>query len=131
MLRTGKDITLTGYGVTVNALLDCAGRLEARGIQAQVLKLNTITPLDMEPVAASVKKTGRLLVAEEAAPGNCVGRRLAAGLLERGISARLALVNTGPGFVTHGSVAQLRALVGLDGESLYHKALEVCGHGNG
>ena len=131
VLRTGKDITLTGYGVTVNALLDCAGRLEARGIQAQVLKLNTITPLDMEPVAASVKKTGRLLVAEEAAPGNCVGRRLAAGLLERGISARLALVNTGPGFVTHGSVAQLRALVGLDGESLYHKALEVCGHGNG
>ena len=129
-LRTGKDITLTGYGITVNGLLDCAKRLEADGIQAEVLKLNVITPVDLTLVAQSVKKTGRLLVAEEAAPGNCVGQRLAAGLQERGISAQLAMVNTGPGFVTHGSVGQLRALCGLDGASLYKKALEVCRHGN-
>lgn len=130
VLHAGKDITLTGYGVTVNALLDCARRLEADGIQAQVLKLNTITPLDGAPVAASVIETGRLLVAEEAAPGNCVGQRLAANLLERGVAAKVAMVNTGPDFVTHGAVSQLRTLCGLDGASLYHKALEVCGHGN-
>ena len=129
VLRTGKDITLTGYGVTINALLECADRLEARGIQVEVLKLNTITPLDPEPVAASVRKTGRLLVAEEAAPANCVGQRLAAGLLEAWLAVPAVLVNTGPGFVTHGPVDQLRQLCGLDGESLYHKALEVCGHG--
>ena len=130
MLRAGKDITLTGYGITVNALLDCARRLEADGIQAQVLKLNTITPLDGAPVAASAAETGRLLVAEEAAPGNCVGQRLAAKLLERGVAAKVAMVNTGPGFVTHGPVSQLRTLCGLDGASLYKTALEVCGHGN-
>ncbi len=130
VLRTGKDITLTGYGITINALLDCAQRLEADGIQAEVLKLNTITPLDTAPVAASAAETGRLLVAEEAAQNCCVGQRLAAGLLERGVAAKVAMVNTGPGFVTHGPVAKLRALCGLDGESLYHKALEVCGHGN-
>ena len=130
VLRTGKDITLTGYGITINALLDCAQRLEADGIQAEVLKLNTITPLDTAPVAASAVETGRLLVAEEAAQNCCVGQRLAAGLLERGVAAKVAMVNTGPGFVTHGPVAKLRALCGLDGESLYHKALEVCGHGN-
>ena len=131
VLRTGKDITLTGYGITINGLLDCAKRLEADGIQAEVIKLNTITPLDLDPLAESVGKTGRLLAAEECAPGNCVGQRIAAGLLERGVSARTTLVNTGPGFVTHGSVGQLRALCGLDGASLYQKALEVCGHGNG
>ena len=130
VLRAGKDITLTGYGITVNALLDCARRLEADGIQAQVLKLNTITPLDGAPVAASAAETGRLLVAEEAAPGNCVGQRLAAKLLERGVAAKVAMVNTGPGFVTHGPVSQLRTLCGLDGASLYKTALEVCGHGN-
>ena len=130
MLRAGKDITLTGYGITVNALLDCARRLEADGIQAQVLKLNSITPLDWAPVAASAAETGRLLVAEEAAPGNCVGQRLAARLLERGVAAKVAIVNTGPGFVTHGPVSQLRTLCGLDGASLYKTALEVCGHGN-
>ena len=131
MLRSGKDITLTGYGITINALLDCAQRLEADGIQAEVLKLNTITPLDLDAVAASVQRTGCLLTAEEAAPGNSVGQRLAAGLLERGISAKAAQVNTGPGFVPHGSVEQLRALCGLDGASLYKKALEVCGNGDG
>lgn len=130
VLRTGKDITLTGYGITINGLLDCAKLLEADGIQAEVIKLNTITPLDLEPLVESVRKTGRLLTAEECAPGNCVGQRIAAGLLERGISAQTVLVNTGPDFVTHGSVAQLRALCGLDGASLYKKALEVCGHGN-
>ena len=130
VLRAGKDITLTGYGITVNALLDCARRLEADGIQAQVLKLNSITPLDGAPVAASAAETGRLLVAEEAAPGNCVGQRLAAKLLERGVAAKVAMVNTGPGFVTHGPVSQLRTLCGLDGASLYKTALEVCGHGN-
>ena len=130
VLRAGKDITLTGYGITVNALLDCARRLEADGIQAQVLKLNSITPLDGAPVAASAAETGRLLVAEEAAPGNCVGQRLAARLLERGVAAKVAMVNTGPGFVTHGPVSQLRTLCGLDGASLYKTALEVCGHGN-
>lgn len=130
VLRTGKDITLTGYGITVNALLDCAQRLEADGIQAEVIKLNTITPLDTEPVVVSAAVTGRLLVAEEAAQSCCVGQRLAASLLERGVAAKIAMVNTGPDFVTHGPVAKLRALCGLDGESLYHKALEVCGHGN-
>ncbi len=131
VLRSGKDITLTGYGITINALLDCAQRLEADGIQAEVLKLNTITPLDLDAVAASVQRTGCLLTAEEAVPGNSVGQRLAAGLLERGISAKAAQVNTGPGFVPHGSVEQLRALCGLDGASLYKKALEVCGNGDG
>lgn len=130
VLRTGQDITLIGYGITINALLECAERLSREGIQAEVIKLNTITPLDAELAAASVRKTERLLVAEEVASGNCVGQRLAADLLERGISARVAFVNTGSGFVPHGSVSQLRTLCGLDGTSLYQKALEVCGHGH-
>ncbi|WP_335342143.1 1-deoxy-D-xylulose-5-phosphate synthase [Pseudoflavonifractor phocaeensis] len=129
LLRPGKDITLTGYGITINALLDCADRLAADGLEAELLKFNTITPLDVAPVARSVQKTGRLLMAEEAAGGS-VGKRLAAGLLERGITARVAYVNTGDGFVTHGGVEQLRTLRGLDGASLYKKAREVCGHGD-
>ena len=129
VLRPGGDITLVSYGVLVNQVLRCAQLLEADGIQAEIIKLNCITPLDMEEVARSVKKTGRLLVAEECAAGNCVGQRLCAGLLERGISARTALMNTGAGFVPHGSVGQLYQLCGLDGESLYHRAREVCGNG--
>ena len=130
LLREGMDLTLAGCGTLVNELLDCADRLAADGIRAEVVKLNTITPLPLELVARSVKKTGRLLVAEEGAEMGGIGQRIAAGLLAAGIPVQgLALASTGRGFVTHGTIPQLRRLCGLDGESLYHRAREVCGHG--
>ena len=130
LLREGTDLTLAGCGTLVNELLDCADRLAADGIRAEVVKLNTITPLPLELVARSVKKTGRLLVAEESAEMGGIGQRIAAGLLAAGIPVQgLALASTGRGFVTHGTIPQLRRLCGLDGESLYHRAWEVCGHG--
>ena len=130
LLREGADLTLVGCGTLVNELLDCADRLAADGIRAEVVKLNTITPLPLELVARSVKKTGRLLVAEESAEMGGIGQRIAAGLLAVGVPVQgLALASTGRGFVTHGTIPQLRRLCGLDGESLYHRAREVCGHG--
>ncbi|WP_368019922.1 1-deoxy-D-xylulose-5-phosphate synthase [Intestinimonas massiliensis (ex Afouda et al. 2020)] len=130
VIREGNDITLIGYGLMINQLLDCADRLAQRGIQAEIVKLNTITPIDMQPVLASVQKTGRMLCAEESAQAGCVGQRLAAALLEQGAAVKkMALVNLGRGIITHGTVSQLRALCGLDGEHLYQKALEVCGYG--
>ena len=130
LLREGTDLTLVGCGTLVNELLNCADRLAADGIRAEVVKLNTITPLPLELVARSVKRTGRLLVAEESAEMGGIGQRIAAGLLAVGVPVQgLALASTGRGFVTHGTIPQLRRLCGLDGESLYHRAREVCGHG--
>ena len=130
LLRTGADITLAGYGMMLNQLLDCADRLARNGIQAEVVKLNAITPIPLERLTASVQKTGRLLVAEDSAAAGGVGQRIAAGLFDAGIQVRgLALANTGHAFVTHGTVPQLQRLCGLDGASLYHRALEVCRHG--
>ena len=130
VIRDGRDITLIGYGLMINELLDCADRLAQRSIQAEIVKLNTITPIDMQPVLTSVGKTGHLLCAEESAQAGCVGQRVATALLEQGILVKkMALVNLGRGLVTHGTVSQLRALCGLDGEHLYQKALEVCGYG--
>ena len=129
-LREGTDITLAGYGAMLNQLLQCADRLAGDDIQAEIVKLNTITPIPLERVLQSVKKTGRLLVAEDSAAANSVGQRLAAGLFSNGVSLKgVALVDTGRGFVTHGSIPQLQKICGLDGESLYHRAKEVCGHG--
>ena len=130
LIREGNDITLIGYGLMINELLDCADRLSQRGIQAEIVKLNTITPIDVQLILESVQKTGRLLCAEESAHAGCVGQRVAAALLEYGAAVKkVALVNLGKGLVTHGAVSQLRALCGLDGEHLYQKALEVCGYG--
>ncbi|MTQ97332.1 1-deoxy-D-xylulose-5-phosphate synthase [Pseudoflavonifractor sp. BIOML-A6] len=130
VLRQGRDVTLVGYGLLINQILECAELLAGDGVSAEVVKLNTITPIDVDAVSKSVSRTGRLLVAEEAAEANCVGQRLLSALALRGAApGRAALCNLGRSFVTHGSVAQLHKLCGLDGRSLYQKALEVCAHG--
>ena len=130
ILRQGTDITLVGYGTMIQTLLEAADLLSHRGIEAEVVKLNTIMPIDVNSICDSVKKTGRLLVAEDSVDMNCVGRRLMADLAGRGICLKAsALQNVGSGFITHGSVAQLRRLCGLDARSLCAKAEEVCARG--
>lgn len=129
-LRRGKDITLLGYGTMIGELLICAKLLTEHGIRAEVIKLNRIAPLDLTAVLRSAEKTGRILVAEEVVAAGCVGGRIAAAVAEHQISlSGLALCNLGDQFVTQGKVSELRKLCALDGESLYKKALEVCGHG--
>lgn len=80
LLRQGEDITLVGYGVMINEVLRCADALSSCGVSAEVIKLNTITPIDVTLVQSSISKTTRLLVAEDVMDANCVGRRLAAEL---------------------------------------------------
>ncbi len=129
-LREGKDITLISYGILINQVMEAAELLAAQGISAEVLKLNSITPIEFELILASAQKTGRLLIAEDGMEAGCVGQRLSTALLQEGISLKgLALCNFGDAFVTHGSLAELYRLCGLDGESLYKKALEVCKRG--
>ncbi len=125
LLKAGTDITLVTYGTMINSVLDCADLLEAQGISAEVLKLPTIAPLDLDAVCESVKKTGGLLVAEETAEQGCVGRDLLAALEQRGIAARTRLCNLGSGIVTHGKVDILMETLQLDGASLAQAAREV------
>lgn len=130
VLRQGGDITLVGYGTMIQPLLEAAELLSQRGISAEVVKLNVITPINVDCVADSVQKTGRLLVAEDCVDMNCVGRRIVFRLAETGCCLRsFALQNIGTGFVTHGSVEQLRKLCGLDAKSLCIKAEEVVRRG--
>ena len=129
LLRPGKDITLVSYGVEINQVLEAAQLLEQKGIQAEVIKLNQLTPLDGTEVIRSAQKTGTLLVAEEAAAHGCVGQRLAALLEQAGVPANVALVNCGEGFVHHGKTELLKKELSLDGEGIAKKAWEVLGHG--
>lgn len=130
VLREGTDITLVSYGILINELLACAELLAGQGVSAEIVKLNIITPIELLPVLDSIRKTGRLLVAEDITAANCVGQRLCAGLMQSGATLKaLALCNFGGGFVTHGSVQELWKLYGLDSKSLCRKAQEVCAHG--
>lgn len=129
ILRDGTDLTLVSYGLLINQTLACAHALQTQGISAEVVKLNSITPIDFKPIIASITKTGRLLIAEDAVLAGSVGERLCAVLLQKGVNlTAMALCNLGNSFVTHGNVEELYKLCGLDGKSLCEKAREVCGY---
>ncbi len=130
VIRPGTDVTIAAYGVMINEALAAAKLLEEKGKSAQVVKLNSISPLDVDAVVACAQKTGTLVVAEECVDAGCVGRRIAAEFALRGVEGvKLALVNLGDRFVQHGTVAELRQLCGIDGESIARRALEVTERG--
>ena len=88
-------------------------------MEAEVLKLHRIAPLDPEPVLESVRRTGRLLVLEDCLEAGSIGQRLAAEIACRGIRLeQLCLKNLGRDFAPQGKVPELRRLLGLDGESV-------------
>jgi transketolase len=64
-LRDGKDLTIIANGLMVSAALDAAEQLAGQGIQARVLDMHTVKPLDDAAVLAAARETGRIVVAEE------------------------------------------------------------------
>ena len=118
-LREGGDFTLVTYGISVNTALAAADLLEKRGLSVDLIKLGRIKPIDYGPVEASVRRTGRLLVLEEAVAGGCVGQQIAAELAARGVALKaLILKNLGDRFIPHGTVEELRRFCGIDAQSV-------------
>ena len=108
-LRTGRDASLLTYGVLVNEALAAAELLAAEGIEAEVLKLNRIAPLDFEmfrPFFDTAEAPDILLAAEDSFGAGCVGQRVAALLAEGGRAPKqLILKNLGRTFALEGREA--------------------------
>jgi pyruvate dehydrogenase E1 component beta subunit len=66
VLRTGGDVTLVGYGPMVRTCLEAAQAAAEDGVECTVIDLRSLSPLDLDPVADSVSKTGRCVVVHEA-----------------------------------------------------------------
>jgi len=82
VVRSGRDATLAGYGPTVKTLLAAAQAAAAEGAELEVVDLRSVSPLDVDTVAASVRRTGRLVVAHEAPMFFGAGAELAARVTE-------------------------------------------------
>jgi pyruvate dehydrogenase E1 component beta subunit len=83
--REGTDVTIVATGHMVHQALSAAADLEAAGISAEVVDPRTISPLDTATIVASVKKTGRLVVAHEAVKGFGIGAEVAAVVAEEAL----------------------------------------------
>jgi pyruvate dehydrogenase E1 component beta subunit len=92
VLRDGEDLTMVSVGVSVHRCLEAAAGLADRGVQAGVIDLRSIAPLDTDAVCQAVEKTGRLLVVDEDYKHFSLSGELAAVVMEAGIAARFARV---------------------------------------
>ncbi|MFN2625600.1 MAG: alpha-ketoacid dehydrogenase subunit beta [Mycobacteriales bacterium] len=100
VVREGGDLTLLAYGPMVKTCLEAAAAAEEDGRDIEVIDLRTISPLDLEPVIASVEKTGRCVVVHEA-PSECsVSSEIAARVTERAFYSLEAPVLRVTGFDT-------------------------------
>ncbi|MGQ9910395.1 MAG: alpha-ketoacid dehydrogenase subunit beta [Candidatus Flexifilum sp.] len=80
--RTGKDVTIVSYARGVEWSLEAAGMLAKEGIEAEVIDMRWLRPLDLDPVYESFKKTNRCVVVEESLPMYSFGSEIAARLQE-------------------------------------------------
>jgi pyruvate dehydrogenase E1 component beta subunit len=80
--RAGKDLTIVSFGIGMVYALQAAEELEREGIDAEVIDLRTIRPMDNETIIRSVEKTGRCVTVEEGWPQSGVGAEITAKIME-------------------------------------------------
>ena len=132
VVREGDDVTILCYGTMVNEALAAADKLYALGISAEIVKLGIIFPNDYPLTRTSLKKTGKLLVAEEVCAAGCIGRRILAACAEQQLTLKNAkLLNLGDGIIPHGTVSELRHDYGIDAQAITQTVAELCGHDAG
>jgi 1-deoxy-D-xylulose-5-phosphate synthase len=125
VIRTGCDITLCSYGVMINETIGAAELLAGAGVSCEIVKLNVLTGNIPAELLDSVRKTGRLVIAEDCYDSCSIGRRIAAELALSGLTAQLKLVNIKHGFVPHGSVPELLKYCGIESGDIYASAMEL------
>ncbi len=81
--RPGTDVTITAFSFTVGQALEAAEALAQDGIEAEVINLRTLRPLDTDTIVQSVRKTNRLVTVEEGWPGYGIGAEIAAVMMEQ------------------------------------------------
>lgn len=121
VLREGQDISLLGTGTMTYQLLLAAKYLEEHGIQAEVVHVPTIKPLDEQTILDSVRKTGRALSAEEAQAAAGFGGAIAELLSEK-LPTPLLRIGMQDRFGESGEPDELLRHFGFDGESIATRA---------
>ena len=126
VLREGTQATIVSYGVQTGFALGAAEILSQEGISAEVLKINRLAPLDITVIAASVRKTKALVIAEDVCAAGSMGEKILASLSEIGICpAAVRRVDLGDGILENGAPDDLRKLRHLDAEGIAQTVREV------
>ncbi len=81
--RKGNDVTIVSFGIGMTYAVKAVAELEKEGIDAELIDLRTLRPMDLPTVIESVKKTGRLVTVEEGYPQNSIGTEIATRVMQQ------------------------------------------------
>ncbi len=123
VLRDGKDLTIIATGLPVSNCLEAAEKLAADGIDAKVINIHTIKPLDEELVVAAAKETGKVVTVEEHSVIGGLGSAVCDVFAEKA-PTKVMKIGINDTFGESGPAVELIKKYGLDTESIYEKIKE-------
>src|SRR5215203_4810880 len=126
VLRDGDDVTLVGAGVTLHEALTAAERLAGDGVQARVIDLYSVKPVDVDAIARAAAETGAIVTVEDHWPEGGLGDAVLGALAQSGETCRVRklAVDAMPG---SGSPEELIHEAGIDAEAIATAARELVG----
>lgn len=125
VLREGKDVTIVASGLPVSNCLEAAEKLAADGIDAKVINIHTIKPLDEELIVASAKETGKVVTVEEHSVIGGLGSAVCDVLAEQ-CPTKVCKIGVNDVFGESGPATELVVKYGLDADSIYEKIKAFC-----
>jgi len=128
VVRRGTDVTLVGHGAMVTALLQAAAIAEGEGTSCEVIDLRSLSPVDYAPILDSVRRTGRMVYAQEAPGFASVGSEVAATVMERAFYALEAPVLRVSGFDVPFPPAKLEGVYLPDADRILEAVDRVLAH---
>lgn len=120
VLREGKDVTIVATGLPVSECLEAAEKLAADGIDAKVINIHTIKPLDEDLIVAAAKETGKVVTVEEHSVIGGLGSAVCDVLAEKA-PTKVLKIGVNDTFGESGSAVELLKKYGLDTEGIYEK----------
>ena len=120
VLREGKDVTIVATGLPVSECLEAAEKLAADGIDAKVINIHTIKPLDEELIIAAAKETGKVVTVEEHSVIGGLGSAVCDVLAEKA-PTKVLKIGVNDTFGESGSAVELLKKYGLDTDGIYEK----------
>jgi len=127
IVREGSDVTITAFSIMVGKALEAAEKLSEKSIEAEVIDLRSLRPLDIELIVNSVKKTNRLISCEEGFPFAGIGAELGMQVNEKAFDYLDAPIMRVTGKdVPMPYAANLEALTLPQSDEIVQAALQVC-----
>ncbi len=123
VLREGKDLTIVATGLEVSESLAAAEKLAAEGIQARVINIHTIKPLDEELIIKAAKETGKIVTVEEHSVIGGLGSAVC-DCLAANAPTKVLKIGINDVFGESGPAKELLAKYGLDADGIYKKIKE-------